>query len=60
MHILIIYRFIMVGHLGCFHLLTIMSNTVTNISVQLSKSLVSIPLGTHLQVELLDLTVIFV
>lgn len=49
MHILIMFfHSSMVGHLGCFHPLAIMSDTVTNISVQLSKSLVSIPLGTYL------------
>ena len=47
------------GHLGCFHLLTIVNRAAVNIHAQiLFGHLCSIPLGIGLGVELLDHVVI--
>lgn len=48
------YPFIVNGDMSCFYHLAIMNNAATNISVQVSESLLSIPLGTYLKVKLLD------
>lgn len=47
------------GHLGCFHLLTVVNRAAENVHTQcLFGHLFSVPLGIYLGVELLDHMVI--
>ena len=45
--------------LGCFHILAIMSNAVTKVSVQVSEFLLSFLWGIYLEVELLNYMVTY-
>ena len=48
-----ILHFVYQFHL-CFHILAIVNNATTNISVEVSESLLSFPLGIYPGVESLD------